>query len=73
MTGLLLNFFSINNQGFFSPFEGFKIGSWNFELISLSEDLLLFNLPTWYWNYSNQENELFFWVILIAGIIYFFS
>lgn len=89
MSGLFLNFFSMNSQWFFSPFEGFKIGSWNFELISLSEDLLLCNLPTWYWNfsnmnYSNQENELFMWflsgsgslilwAILIAGIVYFFS
>jgi len=89
MSRLFLNFFSMNNQWFFSPFEGFKIASWNFELISLSEDLLLCNLPTWYWNfsnmnYSNQENELFIWflsgsgslflwAILISGIVYFFS
>ena len=89
MSGLFFNFISSNNQWFFSPFEGFKIGSWNFELISLSEDLLLCNLPTWYWNfsnmdYSNQENELFIWflngsgsllvwIFFIIGIFYFFS
>jgi F-type H+-transporting ATPase subunit a len=73
MFGLFINFFSTSNQSFFSPFEGFKIGSWNFELISLSEDLLLCNLPTWYWDNSSQGIELFIWIVLITGIIYFFS
>jgi len=54
-------------MSFFSPFEGFKIASWNIQAFSLNEDLFLFNNPTWLWNISNNIEGSFssdlFWFI----------
>ncbi len=62
-------------MSFFSPFEGFKIASWNVEVFSLNEDLFLFNNPTWLWNISDSVENSFtssvFW--FVSGNGFFLS
>jgi len=58
---------------FFSPFEGFKIASWNAEVVSLNEDLFFINTPTWIWNISSSVENSFssslIWFVSTDGLL----
>ncbi len=63
----------INPTPFFSPFEGFKIASWNVELLRLTEDFFIINSPLWQWNISDSVTSSFttsaVWFVSSDGLI----
>ena len=56
---------------FFSPFEGFKIASWSFEMINITEDYFFLTSDyLWTWNFENSINNFsWFWIFLFCAFI----
>lgn len=69
----MLNLLLTNFNFLFSPFEGFKIASWNQNIFTLNEDIFFFNEPLWLWNVSSSVSSSFLndliWFVSNDGLL----